>query len=96
MSAIPSLNPAEDAETGLIAWAERGLIPDAALRAGIRRLCAQRLHEESEGGIEGQSARFSRRIVELADSPLALHTDAATANTMKCRQPSSRPAWASD
>jgi Cyclopropane fatty acid synthase and related methyltransferases len=77
MSAIPSLNPAEDAETGLIAWAERGLVPDAALRAGIRRLCAQRLHEESEGGIEGQSARFSRRIAELADSPLALHTDAA-------------------
>ncbi|MFB5204541.1 hypothetical protein ABGA94_00665, partial [Stenotrophomonas sp. 3diitr2024] len=38
MSAIPSLNPAEDAETGLIAWAERGLVPDAALRAGIRRL----------------------------------------------------------
>jgi len=77
MSAIPSLNPAQDAETGLIAWAERGLVPDAALRAGIRRLCAQRLHEESEGGIEGQSARFSRRIAELADSPLALHTDAA-------------------
>ncbi|MGG6316865.1 SAM-dependent methyltransferase [Stenotrophomonas geniculata] len=77
MSAIPSLNPAEDAETGLIAWAERGLVPDAALRAGIRRLCAQRLHEESEGGIEGQSARFSRRIAELADSPLALHTEVA-------------------
>jgi cyclopropane-fatty-acyl-phospholipid synthase len=29
------------------------------------------------GGIEAQSARFSRRIAELADSPLALHTDAA-------------------
>lgn len=32
MNAIPSLNPADDAETGLIAWAERGLVPDAALR----------------------------------------------------------------
>ena len=58
MNAIPSLNPADDAETGLIAWAERGLVPDAALRAGIRRLCAQRLHEELAGGIEAQSARF--------------------------------------
>ena len=77
MSAIPSLTPADDAETGLIAWAERGLVPDAALRAGIRRLCAQRLHEEMLGGIEAQSARFGRRIAELADSPLALHTDAA-------------------
>lgn len=96
MSAIPSLNPAQDAETGLIAWAERGLVPDAALRAGIRRLCAQRLHEESEGGIEGQSARFSRRIAELADSRSRCIPTQPTANTMKCRQPSSRPAWASD
>lgn len=74
---IPSLKPAEDMETGLIAWAERGLVPDAALRAGIRRLCAQRLQEELKGGIEAQSARFSRRLTELADSPLALHTEAA-------------------
>lgn len=58
MSAIPSLNPAEDAETGLIAWAERGLVPDAALRAGIRRLCAQRLHEES-AGVSRHSPRAS-------------------------------------
>ncbi|PZP66637.1 MAG: SAM-dependent methyltransferase, partial [Stenotrophomonas maltophilia] len=77
MNAIPSQNLAEETETGLIAWAERGLVPDAALRAGIRRLCAQRLHEESEGGIKGQSARFRERIAELADSPLALHVDAA-------------------
>ncbi|KAG1080024.1 hypothetical protein G6F40_016062 [Rhizopus arrhizus] len=77
MNAIPSQNPTEAGESGLIAWAERGWVPDAALRAGIRRLCAQRLHEEAEGGIEGQSARFNRRIAELADSPLALHTDAA-------------------
>ncbi|MDG2524181.1 cyclopropane-fatty-acyl-phospholipid synthase [Stenotrophomonas sp. HITSZ_GD] len=72
-----SLTPAESTETGLIAWAERGLVPDAALRAGIRRLCAQRLQEEAEGGIEAQAARFSQRIAELAGSPLALHTDAA-------------------
>ncbi|WP_294991285.1 class I SAM-dependent methyltransferase [uncultured Stenotrophomonas sp.] len=77
MSALQSLDPPEETETGLIAWAERGLVPDAALRAGIRRLCAQRLHEESEGGIEAQSARFRQRIAELAHSPLALHVDAA-------------------
>ena len=77
MTAITSLNPPPDVETGLVAWAERGLVPDAALRAGIRRLCAQRLKDESEGGIEAQSLRFSQRIAELADSPLALHVDAA-------------------
>lgn len=77
MTDSASLHPAADAETGMLAWAERGLVPDAALRAGIRRLCAQRLHEEIEGGVEAQSERFSRRIAELSSSPLALHVDAA-------------------
>ena len=35
MTAITSPNPPSDVETGLIAWAERGLVPDAALRAGM-------------------------------------------------------------
>jgi cyclopropane-fatty-acyl-phospholipid synthase len=77
MSAVTPLDPVADAETGLTGWAERGWLPDAALRWGIRRLCAQRLEEESEEGMEAQSDRFSRRIAELASSPLALHVDAA-------------------
>ena len=36
---------------GLLGLAERGWLPDAALRAGIRRLCAQRLKEELAGGV---------------------------------------------
>jgi hypothetical protein len=75
MSAIPSLNPADEAETGLIAWAERGWFRmrrcAPASGACARSACTKpRRHR-------GQSARFSRRIAELADSPLALHTDAA-------------------
>ena len=35
---------------GLLGMAERGLLPDAAIRFGIRRLCEQRLREEHEGG----------------------------------------------
>ncbi len=77
MSATTSLNPPLEAESGLTSWAERGLVPDAALRWGIRRLCAQRLREELAGGLQAQSARFEQRIAELADSPLALHVDAA-------------------
>lgn len=65
------------AEPGVIGWAERGWIPDAALRWGIRRLCTQRLREESDGGLPAQSQRFSTRLAELASSPLALHVDAA-------------------
>ena len=34
---------------GLLGLAERGLLPDALLRLGIRRLCAQRLRDEAAG-----------------------------------------------
>lgn len=77
MTVATSLATPADPETGLIAWAERGLIPDVALRSGIRRLCAQRLQEESAGGIEAQSARFNQCLEQLAGSPVALHVDAA-------------------
>ncbi|HEY9255273.1 MAG TPA: class I SAM-dependent methyltransferase [Stenotrophomonas sp.] len=77
MSATSPLIPAADTETGLIAWAERGYIPDVLLRAGIRRLCAQRLREQTAGGIQAQSERFAGHLAELTASPVALHVDAA-------------------
>ncbi|KAF1017000.1 MAG: Cyclopropane-fatty-acyl-phospholipid synthase [Stenotrophomonas maltophilia] len=77
MNATSSLPTSPDRERDLTAWAERGWVPDAALRWGIRRLCAQRLHDESAGGQQAQSQQFAQRIAELAGSPLALHVDAA-------------------
>ncbi len=69
---------AEDrAAPGALGWAERGRIPDALLRAGIRRLCAQRLREETAGGPDAQSMRLQRRIAALRQSPIAVHADAA-------------------
>ncbi|HEY0749068.1 MAG TPA: cyclopropane-fatty-acyl-phospholipid synthase family protein [Steroidobacteraceae bacterium] len=62
---------------GLLGLAERGLIPDSVLRAGIRQLCAQRLREERAGGLTAQAARFAQRIDELRGSPIAIHADAA-------------------
>ncbi len=61
-------------EPGLLGLAERGWIPDGLLRLGIRRLCAQRLREESAGDVE---ARQRALLDELRQSPLAIHTDAA-------------------
>ena len=47
---------------GLLGLAERGWVPDVLLRAGIRRLCAQRLQEERAGGVEAQSLRQRERL----------------------------------
>ncbi|MDE1893848.1 MAG: class I SAM-dependent methyltransferase [Pseudomonadota bacterium] len=72
---LPSDRPAP----GLLGLAERGLVPDALLRLGIRRLCAQRLVEERTSGPERQATRFARLIDGLRHSPVAIHTDAANA-----------------
>ena len=77
MNAVTSLTPPTLVETGLTGWAERGWLPDAALRLGIRRMCAQRLADEQAGGLQAQSRRFQQRLQELSTSPLALHVDAA-------------------
>jgi cyclopropane-fatty-acyl-phospholipid synthase len=69
----------EPASRGALGWAERGWVPDALIRRAIRGMCAQRLMEESAGGLEKQAVRFQNRIEMLRRSPLAIHTDAANA-----------------
>ena len=58
--------------TLLIKLAERGLLPDALIRYGIKRLCAQRLADvtgTSEGEMEKEHAEW---IDILKNSPIAL------------------------
>ena len=64
---------------GMLGLAERGLLPDALLRLGIRRLCAQRLAEEYAGGAQRMARRYARRLEALRQSPIAVHADAANA-----------------
>jgi len=64
---------------GLLGLAERGLLPDALLRLGMRRLCAQRLAQEYAGGIEAWTERDRQLIAGLRASAVAIHTDAANA-----------------
>lgn len=62
---------------GLLGLAERGLVPDALLRAGIRHLCALRLRDE-HGHDPGAASRCAvARIEALRHSPVAIHVDAA-------------------
>jgi cyclopropane-fatty-acyl-phospholipid synthase len=51
---------------------EKGLLPDALVRVGIRRLCADRLRAESRGGAAGRSRALHKLIDELSAGPIAL------------------------
>lgn len=60
----------------LIDWCERGLIPDALARAGMRALIRRRLVDEA-GSDERRSERFRAFLAELRASPIAIETKAA-------------------
>jgi cyclopropane-fatty-acyl-phospholipid synthase len=61
----------------ILEWTERGLVPDSAIRAGIRRLCRQRLRDidafDPEAAATGQEAFVERMMA----SPVALVPDLA-------------------
>lgn len=61
----------------LITLCERGLIPDALTRFGIRRLCRQRLVEEHADDAVAAWERFRTLLADLKRSPIAIETDAA-------------------
>lgn len=60
------------------AWYEslldRGMIPDAVLRAGIRRRLRARVRTEERGGVDAVSERFRALVAELSQAPVAVHT----------------------
>ena len=56
---------------------ERDLAPDWILRAGIRRLIAQRLRSEDKGDPDRQRAHFMAYVQRLKSSQIALYTPAA-------------------
>ncbi len=61
----------------LVNLAERGFIPDVAIRAGIRRMLAARLKQEYRSGV-GEGLDAKRQFIEqLRHSPIAIETDAA-------------------
>lgn len=55
-------------------WAERGLLPDALIRRGIRRLHRQRLRRERGLDCEAEQEARSRFIAAMDRAPIALQT----------------------
>lgn len=75
---LDQLSPVRPA-TGLLGLAERGVLPDALIRQGIRWMCRQRLREQRLGGCERQAERQAQLIAALGRSPVAIEVDAANA-----------------
>jgi cyclopropane-fatty-acyl-phospholipid synthase len=70
-AALPRWNP--------IALCERGWVPDALARLGMRQLMRSRLLAERAQGPEAISERQRALIRGLRDSPIAIETQAANA-----------------
>ncbi len=56
---------------------DRGTLPDPVLRAVIRRLLGKRRAAITAGSVEDRSRRKRALVRELAEAPLAIHTDEA-------------------
>ncbi len=56
---------------------EKNLLPDSAIRAGIRRLLKQRLLEEKKSSPDEQQNHFNSLLEICSNSPIAIETKAA-------------------
>ena len=56
---------------------DKNMVPDAVIRLGIRRRCAQRLRELNAGSIEERHERERDFVRSLRASEVAIHTDKA-------------------
>src|SRR5271154_4828817 len=58
---------------------ESGLVPDALIRASIRKMLRERLQEEDRGSTEANRAALLAFVEQMKQSPIALRTDSANA-----------------
>ena len=70
---VPWFPPAA-AAVNPVDWAERGLLPDALIRRGIRRLHRRRLRRERGLDCEAEQEARSRFIAAMDRAPIALQT----------------------
>ena len=64
---------------------DKSMIPDALIRAGIRRLLGRRLRQEDAGSTGGNELRKAELITKLKSGPIAVNT--ADANTQHYEVP---------
>jgi cyclopropane-fatty-acyl-phospholipid synthase len=68
---------ARSASSTILDWTEQGRVPDAVIRAGIRRLCRQRLKEIEVTDVEASARRLEDFVRMMDQSEIALVPDLA-------------------
>ncbi|NNL05732.1 MAG: class I SAM-dependent methyltransferase [Xanthomonadales bacterium] len=68
---------ARSPSSAILEWTEQGRVPDAMIRAGIRRLCRQRLKDVEAEDIEASALRIGSFVDMMNSSPIALVPDLA-------------------
>jgi len=63
---------ANKASSTVLAWTEKGLVPDSVIRAGIRRLCRQRLKDINADNLERIAEWMESFVSRMNRSPVAL------------------------
>jgi len=63
---------ARSTSSTVLAWTEKGLVPDSVIRAGIRRLCRQRLRDIRAHDPEAAAADLDRFVERMDAAPIAL------------------------
>lgn len=66
------MSTAAIASSTVLDWTERGLVPDSVIRAGIRRLCRQRLKDIRAEDIEVSGESLEAFVQMMNASPIAL------------------------
>jgi cyclopropane-fatty-acyl-phospholipid synthase len=62
---------ARTASSTILEWTEQGRVPDAVIRAGIRRLCRQRLKDIGASDIEASALQMEAFIAAMNAGPVA-------------------------
>ena len=63
---------AKSPSSTILSWTEQGRVPDAVVRAGIRRLCQQRLKGIEASDIEASARRLDDFVQMMDRSAVAL------------------------
>jgi len=63
---------AHTASSTVLAWTEKGLVPDSVIRAGIRRLCRQRLRDIRADDPEAAGIDLDAFVEQMNGAPIAL------------------------